>query len=284
MRIFPLIKPAAVLAACLALAASLYAKEIRENPVQKKLERYLPYSVDEIEASAASINFNPRLVAEELGQKLDQFYLSDPSEKKIANRQDNDSNAAWYRKEWNVNLQRLFMRDLLARTQKSFIIKEAPNVAMLHYNFALAQMKLKKPYHAAFHFAQSLRYRSLRLDDEIYVDKDRLQLTKAGAAEIADADAYREAKKLLDEKTREKRRLEEELVLLDDRTRSPQLNAPPAQGGSVEAERQKQQQLIADQKEKSRQALARVRGEFDKAKAAFDEAQKKYAEIGRAHV
>ena len=54
MRISPLIKPAAVLAACLALAAGLYAKEIRENPVQKKLERYLPYSVDEIEASAAS--------------------------------------------------------------------------------------------------------------------------------------------------------------------------------------------------------------------------------------
>ncbi len=278
MRISPLLKSTAVFAALLALFGHVYAKEIRENPVQKKLERYLPYSIDEIEASAASINFNPRLVAEELGQKLDQFYLSDPSEKKIANRQDNDSNAAWYRKEWNVNLQRLFMRDLLARTQKSFIIKEAPNVALLHYNFALAQMKLKKPYHAAFHFAQSLRYRSLRLDDEIYVDKDRLQLTKAGAAEIADADAYREAKKQLDEKTREKRRLEEELVLLDDRTRSPDLNAQPASGNSVEAERQKQQQLIAEQKEKSRQALERVRGDYDKAKQAFDDAKAKYSE------
>ncbi|AFM11435.1 Tetratricopeptide TPR_1 repeat-containing protein [Turneriella parva DSM 21527] len=278
MRISPLYPAAALLAALTVFAGNLRAKEIRENPVQKKLERYLPYSIDEIEASAASINFNPRLVAEELGQKLDQFYLSDPSEKKIANRQDNDSNAAWYRKEWNVNLQRLFMRDLLARTQKSFIIKEAPNLAVLHYNFALAQMKLKKPYHAAFHFAQSLRYRSLRLDDEIYVDRDRLQLTKAGAAEIADADAYREAKKQLDEKTREKRRLEEELVLLDDRSRSPELNAPSTTGNSVEAQRQKQQQLIADQREKSRQALQRVRDEFEKAKQAFDNAKIKYTE------
>ena len=96
MRISPLFKTAVVFAATLVASGDLCAKEIRENPVQKKLERYLPYSIDEIEASAASINFNPRLVAEELGQKLDQFYLSDPSEKKIANRQDNDSNAAWF--------------------------------------------------------------------------------------------------------------------------------------------------------------------------------------------
>ena len=194
----------------------LLGKEIRENPVEKKLERYLPYNIDEIEASAASTNFNPRLVAEELGQKLNQFYLSDPSEKKIANRQDNDSNAAWYRKEWNVNLQRLFMRDLLAKTQKSFIIKEAPNIALLHYHYAQAQMKLKKPYHAAFHFAQSLRYRSLRLDEDIYTNNDRIALVKAGAAEIKDADNYREAKKLFEEKTKEKQRIEEELIVLDE--------------------------------------------------------------------
>lgn len=279
MRISPVLNVSAVLAFLLTLFGSLSAKEIRENPVQKKLERYLPYTIDEIEASATSINFNPRLVAEELGQKLDQFYLSDPSEKKIANRQDNDSNAAWYRKEWNVNLQRLFMRDLLAKTQKSFIIKEAPNIAMLHYSFAQAQMKLKKPYHAAFHFAQSLRYRSLRLDDEIFVDRDRLQLTKAGAAEVNDANTYRDTKKLLDDKTREKVRLEEELILLDDRARSPQLNAQPqTAGNTVEAEKQKQQQLIAEQKEKSRRALERVRGEFDNAKSAFDDAKKKYTE------
>ncbi|MFZ5629261.1 MAG: hypothetical protein ACOY5B_09060 [Spirochaetota bacterium] len=250
--------------------------------MQKRLERYLPYSIDEIEASAGSINFNPRLVAEDLGQKLNQFYLSDPSEKKIANRQDNDSNAAWYRKEWNVNLQRLFMRDLLAKTQPSFIIKEAPNIAALHYNYALAQMKLKKPYHAAFHFVQSLRYRSLRMDDEIYTNSDRLQLVKAGAAEIADADNYRESKKQLSEKAREKQRLEEELVLLDDRSRSPALS-PATAASNVEVERAKQQQLIADQKEKSRQALERVRGEYDKAKAGFQQAEQKYAEHAKEY-
>ena len=250
--------------------------------MQKRLERYLPYSIDEIEASAGSINFNPRLVAEDLGQKLNQFYLSDPSEKKIANRQDNDSNAAWYRKEWNVNLQRLFMRDLLAKTQPSFIIKEAPNIALLHYNYALAQMKLKKPYHAAFHFVQSLRYRSLRMDDEIYTNTDRLQLVKAGAAEITDADSYRETKKQLFEKEREKQRLEEELVLLDDRSRSPALGRATT-ATNVEAERAKQQQLIADQKAKSRQALERVRGEYDKAKAGFQQAQQKYTEHAREY-
>ncbi|HNJ65122.1 MAG TPA: hypothetical protein PKW28_04450, partial [Turneriella sp.] len=271
-----------VSALCLLILGSSYAKEIRENPVQKRLERYLPYSIDEIEASAGSINFNPRLVAEDLGQKLNQFYLSDPSEKKIANRQDNDSNAAWYRKEWNVNLQRLFMRDLLAKTQPSFIIKEAPNIALLHYNYALAQMKLKKPYHAAFHFVQSLRYRSLRMDDEIYTNTDRLQLVKAGAAEITDADSYRETKKQLFEKEREKQRLEEELVLLDDRSRSPALGRATT-ATNVEAERAKQQQLIADQKEKSRQALERVRGEYDKAKAGFQQAQQKYTEHAREY-
>lgn len=266
----------------LLLSQANYAKEIRENPVQKRLERYLPYSIDEIEATASSINFNPRLVAEDLGQKLNQFYLSDPSEKKIANRQDNDSNLAWYRKEWNVNLQRLFMRDLLAKPQQGFIIKEAPNIALLHYNYALAQMKLKKPYHAAFHFVQSLRYRSLRMDDEIYVDRDRLQLVKAGSAEIADADNYRELKKQLADKEREKKRLEEELILLDDQSRSPALNAP-ASIGNVEAERRRQQQLIADQKEKSRQALERVRGEYDRVKSDFIAAQQKFAEHAKEY-
>ncbi len=250
--------------------------------MQKRLERYLPYNIDEIEASAGSINFNPRLVAEDLGLKLNQFYLSDPSEKKIANRQDNDSNAAWYRKEWNVNLQRLFMRDLLAKTQPSFIIKEAPNIALLHYNYALAQTKLKKPYHAAFHFVQSLRYRSLRMDDEIYTNTDRLQLVKAGSAEIADAENYRETRKQLFEKEREKQRLEEELVLLDDRSRSPALNQTN-NATNVEAERAKQQQLIADQKEKSRQALERVRGEYDKAKEDFARAQQKYTEHAKEY-
>lgn len=265
----------------LSLAAGLYAKEIRENPVLKKLERYLPYPIEETEASAASVDFNPRLVAEELGQKLNQFYLSDPSDKKIANRQDNDSNAAWYRKEWNVNLQRLFMRDLLAKTQKAFIIKEAPNIAALHYNYALSQIKLKKPYHAAFHFVQSLRYRSLRLDEDIYVNGDRLQLVKAGEAEIKDAETFRDAKKKFDEQQREKQRLEEEMILLDDKSRSP--HAPPPSTGSVEDERRRQQQQIAEQKEKTRQALERVRGEFDKAKAALDAAQKKYTEYEKVY-
>lgn len=274
-----MLKSIALKTACILilLAPALTAKEIRENPVQKKLERYLPFPIEEITASSASIDFNPRLVAEELGQKLNQFYLSDPSEKKIANRQDNDSNAAWYRKEWNVNLQRLFMRDLLAKTQKGFIIKEAPNIAALHYNYARAQMKLKKPYHAAFHFVQSMRYRSLRLDEDIFMNSDRMQLLKTGDTEIADGAAYRDAKKLVDEKAREKQRIEEELVLLDDQARSPSLAQQPATG-SVEDERRRQQQRIADQKEKSRQALERVRGEYDKAKAGFAEAQKKYAE------
>jgi len=249
-----------------------FAKEIRENPVEKKIERYLPHNIDEIEASAGSIQFNPRLVAEDLGAKLSQFYLSDPSEKKIANRQDNDSNAAFYRKEWNVNLQRLFMRDLLAKTQKAFIIKEAPNIALLHYHYAQAQMQLKKPYHAAYHFGAALRYRSLRLDDEIYTNVDRLQLVKTGSAEIADANSYRDAKKLLEEKTKEKQRLEEELILADDKARSPAQVNTTGTFANVEA-----------QKEKSRELLARVRGEFDKAKAGFEEAKKKYAEHEKSY-
>lgn len=260
----------------------LYAKEIRENPVEKRLERFLPYNIDEIEASAASVNFNPRLVAEELGQKLNQFYLSDPSEKKVANRQDNDSNAAWYRKEWNVNLQRLFMRDLLAKPQKSFIIKEAPNIAMLHYHYAQAQLKLKKPYHAAYHFGTALRYRSLRFDDEIYTNADRLALVKAGNAEIKDAENYRDTKKNFEEKAKEKQRLEEELVLLDDRSRSP-YTPPPSGTNSVAEERRRQQQAIADQKEKTRQALQRVRGDYDKAKTDFTAAQTKYTEHAKVY-
>ncbi|MBV6492077.1 MAG: hypothetical protein LDLANPLL_00067 [Turneriella sp.] len=254
-----------------------WAKEIQENPLQKKLERYQPFSLEGIETSAASINFNPRLVAEELGQKLNQFYLSDPSAKKVANRQDNDSNTAWFRKEWNVNIQRLFMRDLLAKPQKSFLIKEAPNISQLHYYYAEAQMKLKKPYHAAFHFAQALRYRSLQLDDAIYTDSDRLALVKAGDAEINDAQNYKTLKATLTEKAKEKERLEEELVLLDDRSRSP-YTPPPQPGQTVDAEKRRQNQLISDEKARTQQALARLKDEYEKAKNDFSAAENKFKE------
>ncbi|MCX7632179.1 MAG: hypothetical protein N2Z22_02465 [Turneriella sp.] len=255
----------------------LWAKEITTNPLRTKLERYLPYNIDEIEASANSIDFNPRQVAEDLGQKLNQFYFADPSEKKIASRQDNDSTAAWFRREWNVNLQRLFMRDLLARPQPGFLIKEAPNIALLHYNYALAQKKLKKPYHAAYHFAQSLRYRSLRFDDTIYTDRDRLQLVKAGSQEIADAENYRKLKEALQQKEREKLRLEEELIVLDDQARSPK----PAE--LVEAERQRQKQLLAEREQQLRQSLARVRGEYEQLKKEFAQAEERFVEYAKAY-
>ena len=260
----------------LTVSFSLHAKEIRENPIEKKLSRYEPFKIDDIEASSAQLNFNHRQVAEDLSRKLDEFYLSDPSEKKIANRQDNDSNSAWYRKEWNVNLQRLFMRDLLAKTQKGFIIKEAPNIALLHYNYALAQQKLNKPYHAAYHFLQSLRYRSVKFDPEIYVDQDRLKLSKTGSAEITDAQQYAKLRADIDAKRREKIKIEEEIIIADDRLRSPAIN-PPSSGGNVEAQKESSRIRIEEQKKISQEKLKSVKDEYERLTADFAKAQTQYA-------
>lgn len=177
---------------CFFFSMSVFAQSERTN-LRRDIDRYKPYSLTEIKTISADIDFNPRGVAAEIGRRLNEFYLSDPSRKKIQNRQDlGDMGATGvYNKVWNINLTRLFIKDLLATQADSFLIKEAPNIFALHRTMAQAQQKMGKPLQAAFHYSQSLRYRTLRLNPDVYTNKDRLSLLENDDIQIAAADEYR---------------------------------------------------------------------------------------------
>lgn len=174
--------------------------------LQKDLDRYLPFTVEEIEELAQDLNFDPRGVVDTLNNRLSQFYLSDPSQKKIEQRQLLQGDENLYVREWNVNIQRLFIRDLLSKEQKGFIIKEAPNIALMHLTLARAYIRQRKPYHAAYHYGMTLRYRSLRFGEEVYTNEDRLRLLPQNSPEVAQGKSYQQIKtELLQAKNDENR-------------------------------------------------------------------------------
>lgn len=177
----------------LPIASSFLFAQSERMVLQRDIARYSQYSLEEIETIATDTDFDPRGVSEELGRRLDEFYLSDPSRKKIQQRQDLGSGESdgRYQKEWNINLTRLFVKNLLSQPANGFLIKEAPNVFKMHWYMARAQLKLNRPFQAAYHYAQSLRYRTLRLNPEVYTNEDRLSLLKPNDEQISAANAYK---------------------------------------------------------------------------------------------
>ncbi|MCB1148458.1 MAG: hypothetical protein KDK38_16765, partial [Leptospiraceae bacterium] len=96
----------------LPIASSFLFAQSERMVLQRDIARYSQYSLEEIETIATDTDFDPRGVSEELGRRLDEFYLSDPSRKKIQQRQDLGSGESdgRYQKEWNINLTRLFVK------------------------------------------------------------------------------------------------------------------------------------------------------------------------------
>ena len=94
--------------------------------LRQDTERYK--SVDPLKMRSLSnqIKDDPNGVIRETNKALNQFYLSDPSQKKIQQEQDIQSvysQAYEYgvKREWNVNQNRLFMKRLSETSQKAFL-------------------------------------------------------------------------------------------------------------------------------------------------------------------
>ncbi len=232
--------------------------------------RYTPYFLSEIRSIGETLEFNPRGVKDEMETRLREFYLSDPSDRKIHQRQilstsDNDI----YRREWNINLQRLFMHDILNTQEETFLIQEASNIFEMHRTLARAYIKLNEPYQAAWNYSMALRYRTLRFSPDVFTNEDRLSLDDTSAQQNADASAYSDA----DKKRIEATRIESEVRSLYQAALDNQ-NLPPSS-----AARRFSVTEINERKNASEQATGARRTaetEFIKEEEKFREYEKQY--------
>ncbi|MCS6984497.1 MAG: hypothetical protein NZM25_05135 [Leptospiraceae bacterium] len=241
------------------VASLCWAQDLSQD-----IDRYLPFRIEDIEALGQDLNFDPRGVVDNLTKELSRFYLSDPSQKKIEQRQLLQGDENLYVREWNVNIRRLFIRDLLGEVQKSFVIKEAPNIALMHLILARAYIRQRKPYHAAYHYAMTLRYRSLSMSEQVYTDPDRLKLLGQASGEIRDSELFQKTKEALEEARRDENRLRIFIYSLEDNQRKAM--SGERQWELAEEIRQNKERLAA--KEKEREALEKQMEEH-KSKFAF---------------
>lgn len=225
--------------------------------LRSDLERYQKMPLSDILPYEQDLEKNPRRVVAEVTRKLNEFYLSDTSQKKIQQEQDVNIHLPYeyeVKKEWNVNIQRLFMRNLLSTQANRFLIKEAPNLYAAHHLLARAYMKLNKPYHAAYHYGASLRYRSLKLSPEVFTNPDRLSLLPAGSAEKKAATQFRKLMEDARKEQKEIQRLKEETIVESDNLQRQK----ESDRKLLEDQLRRNRELLARQKQKNKELLKKV--------------------------
>lgn len=265
---------------------SLLAQRVPEETLRDEMPRYTKYTLEEIEQIAKDIDFNPRGTIDEINARLNEFYLSDPSRKKIQQEQDINLDLPFEmrgEKEWNVNLHRLFMKDLLSTPSSSYLIKQAPNIHLMHLTLARAYLNRKKPYQAAFHYSMSIRYRSVKLDPTIYYDEDRLQLLEKDNPQKEQAKQYKELKTKLVKEQAEIDRLKEQVIVLQDKQVAPFEPDTSTGADPVEEQRKKNRKLIEDQLRRNRELLARFKSQHEETKKQFEQAEKVYEDTAREY-
>lgn len=193
----------------------------QEN-LREDINRYTPYNIAEIREIGQNVKFNPRGVKDEMESRLNEFYLSDPTNRKIQQRQVLETSTdTIYKREWNTNIQRLFIRDLLSEKAEQNFVKEAPNLYLMHKTLAQAYIELGKPYQAAWNYSMSLSYRRLRFSPEVFTNEDRLALLEPNDPEIAAANRYSEALRRKNAADKNFTKTRQRIELLQDNLRSP---------------------------------------------------------------
>ncbi len=193
-------------------------------PQEKSLneERYLKYKPRDIQSTIDALKDQPQELINNLKKKLSQFYLDDPSQKKIQARKK--INYGIYNSEaneiefLNTNSRRLQVRKITREKIKGFLLKEALPLFMMHKAMAknLLKIPLPKPYESKFHFTQALRYRTLHLTPDIFTSKKRLELLDEDDPQINLANQYQTNKDSIKQTEKEIKELKEKNIVLDD--------------------------------------------------------------------
>ena len=248
-------------------SASVISQELAPDQ-----ERYLKYKPQEIRNLANELGSQPGKLVQNLKEKLNEFYLSDPSQKKIQALRKSEQSLYSFREddqESNTNARRLFLKQVTKQKVKGFLIKEAMPLYLMHKLMAQNLLKLVNPqiYQSEFHFRQALRYRSLKLAPDILTNEKRLELLDADDPEIQLADQYRTTKEAFEKTQQELKEMEERNIILDDSLYfSPQKDA-------IRSEIELNQRSITDKRsdlEELEETFAALEEEYQKREASWN--------------
>ena len=246
---------------------SVISQELAEDQ-----ERYLKYKPQEIRDLANELGPQPDQLVQNLKEKLNEFYLSDPSQKKARILRKSEHSLYSFREddqESNANSRRLFLKQVTKQKVKGFLIREAMPLYLMHKLMAQNLLKLANPqiYQSEFHFRQALRYRSLKFAPDILTNEKRLELLDADDPEIQLADQYRTTKEALEKTQQELKDMEERNIILDDSLYfSPQKDV-------IRSEIQLNQRSIADKRpdlEKLEETFASLEKEYQKREISWN--------------
>lgn len=235
------------------------------------MERYKKYPMEEVDNITKQIERAPNDVKRELNDKLSEFYLSDPSQKKILQQQNVNTGYFLQKKitkEWNANIQRLFIKSFMSRPVKGYHIIDAPNIAKMHLSLAKIYLKQKNPYHASYHYSQALRYRTLKMSPEVFTSSERLQLLRKDNPQVGDAKEYEELNRLVAEQEKKERDIREKNIILKDAL----LNQKTSNSDLLNDQLRRNRELIASMRQNNRDLIERQK----KSEEKYHEYEKKY--------
>ena len=162
---------------------------------------YQKFDIDEIRGIEEDMRANPTAALGKLQNLLSRFYRDHPArpvdvedlDPEVTLRYQQDPRyAADRRRQGNL--------EKLRKKQSPGLIKNAPNLFEMHLAMARGLRDVEKggilftksPFRSSYHFLTALRYRTLKLTPEVWLDPDRLKLLH-NDRENTDAEAYQKA-------------------------------------------------------------------------------------------
>ena len=201
-----------------------------QEDTEKELERYKKVDIEKVHASGNKIAESPGDTVKELNEMLNEFYLSDVSNKKLRRDLDLQSDMPYdypIPKSWNKNIQRLFIKDFLSENGRKELIKDAPNLFYAHYYLSEAYRRQENLFLSSYHAGMAFRYRTMKFSPEIFIDKDRIVLRKDKPNQTQNALNYIRAKEDYQKAVKEEYALKEKLIISEDKiTREGKLSGP----------------------------------------------------------
>ncbi|MDH4263805.1 MAG: hypothetical protein OEV78_12250 [Spirochaetia bacterium] len=170
-------------------------KEILKREVLKHYEKY---NIADIRAIENDMSVNLPVALGRLQNMLNTFYQDHPARPVDVDDLDFNSPLKNQRDpDYKLDKKNQANLDKLREKQAPHLIKNAPNIFELHLAMARglrdAEKKgvifTKNPFRSSFHFITALRYRTLKLTPEVWIDADRLNLLN-DPKQNADADNY----------------------------------------------------------------------------------------------
>ena len=145
-------------------------------------ERYLKFNREDILNIVNQYNNEPNELIFYLEEKLKEFSKANLNEKNDVGKGKFNSEFSsprfFWAKELSGNARRLSLREIELKPIDGFFIRESDSLFFLHWQLALAFMKISLPLknNAASHLVEAQRYRSLKISSNILKNQDNIAI------------------------------------------------------------------------------------------------------------